>query len=272
MKPEFKNAVHEACRILLRPLTSMLLRAGMTWKEFSDLAKTAFVETATAEYGISGRPTNISRVSILTGISRKEVKRQRDLLATEMTVTPQKTTDATRVLSGWFQDPDFLSDKGEPLPLAESGAVLSFESLCRRYGGDIAAPTMLKELLTTETIATDDQGRLFPMRRYYQPARHDDENLLWAVNLIRDLSNTMNNNVFKTEETRLRFGGKADNAEVPANCGEAFQAFMDQRGQAFLEEIDDWLTKNASDNKDQNEPRIRLGVGVFAIEDQLIKE
>jgi len=272
MRSEFKNAAHQACRILLRPLTSMLLRAGMTWKEFADLAKTAFVETATAEYGISGRPTNISRVSILTGISRKEVKRQRDLLAAETTVTPQKTTDATRVLSGWFQDPDFLNDKGEPLPLVESGAKPSFEDLCRRYGGDIAAPTMLKELLTTATVATNDHGRLFPMRRYYQPARHDDENLLWAVNLIRDLSNTMNNNVFKTEETRLRFGGKADNTEIPASRREAFQAFMDQRGQAFLEEIDDWLTENASDTNDQYDPCVRLGVGVFAIEDQFMKE
>ena len=84
---------------------------GMTWKEYSALSKSVFVETATEEYGIKGRPTNISRVSILTGIDRKEVKRQRDLLQSDMPVLKRKTTDATRVLSGWHQDADFIGKK-----------------------------------------------------------------------------------------------------------------------------------------------------------------
>ena len=53
------------------------MKCGMTWKEFSAISKSVFVETATDEYGIRGRPTNISRVSVLTGISRKEIKRRR---------------------------------------------------------------------------------------------------------------------------------------------------------------------------------------------------
>lgn len=271
MDSEFQSIAHQACRIVLRPLASMLLKVGLTWKEFSELAKSVFVETATAEYGIRGRPTNISRVSILTGIGRKEVKRQRDILASQQPPPPQKTTDATRVLSGWFQDVDFMGVDGRPLPLRESGDSPNFDQLCRRYGGDIATATMLKELLNTETIGRDENGRLFPQRRYYHPARHDDENLLWAVNLIRDLTATMNNNVFKTERTQPRFGRKAENVEIPENCREAFREFLDTRGQIFLEDIDDWLTEHATD-KTEGDANIRLGVGVFAIEDELIKE
>jgi len=95
-----KSLIHSACRQIVRPLASMLLRCGMTWKEFSDLSKSLFVQAATEEYGIKGRPTNISRVSILTGISRKEVKRQRELLEDDEPIVKRKTTDATRVLSG----------------------------------------------------------------------------------------------------------------------------------------------------------------------------
>ena len=51
----------------------------MVFREFSDLAKAAFVQVATEEYGIRGRPTNISRVAVMTGLTRKEVKRIRDL-------------------------------------------------------------------------------------------------------------------------------------------------------------------------------------------------
>ncbi|MEL7296264.1 MAG: DUF6502 family protein [Pseudomonadota bacterium] len=269
MKYGFENVVHQACRVLLRPIASMLLRTGLTWKEFSDLAKSVFVEVATEEFGINGRPTNVSRVSILTGISRKEVKRQRDLLESGDQSVTQKTTDATRVLSGWFQDAEFLDESGKPASLSlesENGGV-SFELLCKRYGGDIAPQTMLKELLTTETIKRNASGEFYPTRRYYQPGRHDDENLLWAVNMIRDLTTTMNNNVFKTDETLLRFGGKAENHTVRADCTELFRAFLDQRGQAFLEDIDDWLTRHAEENDNENTECVRLGVGLFAIED-----
>jgi hypothetical protein len=264
MSIEFKSVIHQACRTVLRPIASMMLRAGLTWREFSELSKQVFVEVATAEYGINGRPTNISRVSILTGISRKEVKRQRELMASSASPARQKTTDATRVLSGWFQDADFLDGDGNPRHLDEKGSGPSFETLCQRYGGGVAAPTMLKELLNTDTIARDSGGNLYPLRRYYQPARHDDENLLWGTNLIRDLAETMNNNIFKTEQTRLRFGGKADDVSLPAACADEFRAFLDQRGQSFLEEIDDWLTQHAA--HDDDKPQVRLGVGVFGIE------
>ncbi|MFK8015224.1 MAG: DUF6502 family protein [Gammaproteobacteria bacterium] len=270
MKAEFENIVHQACRVLLRPIASMLLRAGVTWREFCELGKTAFIEAATEEYGINGRPTNISRVSILTGISRKEVKRQRDLLASEQPPAPQKTTDATRVLSGWFQDPDFVQASGQPLPLPEKGSDVSFEALCQRYAGGMATPTLLKELLNTQTVVRNDSGDLYPQRRYYQPAQHDDENLLWAVNLIRDLTQTMNNNVFKDEHTQLRFGGKADNLDIPLSNAAAFHAFLDIQGQAFLEQVDDWLTEHVS--PDSNEARVRLGVGLFGIESASTQE
>ena len=81
MNKTSNNFLQNACLAVLRPLASMLLKCGMTWKEFSDVSKSVFVEVASGEYGIDGRPTNVSRVSILTGISRKEIKRQRDLLA-----------------------------------------------------------------------------------------------------------------------------------------------------------------------------------------------
>jgi hypothetical protein len=76
MDLDIKSTLRLACGALLRPIASVVLKCGMTWREFSELSKSVFVSVATDEFGIRGRPTNISRVSILTGISRKEVKRQ----------------------------------------------------------------------------------------------------------------------------------------------------------------------------------------------------
>ena len=223
------SASQQACRRLLRPIASMLLKCGMTWKEFSDLSKSSFVQAATDEYGINGRPTNVSRVSILTGISRKEVKRQRDLLLNEAPVDKGKTTDATRVLSGWHQDPLYLDEESNPKLIPESGPAPSFKTLCQRYGGDIPTQTMLKELVKTHAVERTSDGNLAVISRYYQPAVHDDENLRWAVSLIRDLNETMNNNVFLDDTRVPRFGRKADNERMPPGSIPKFRKFLDRR-------------------------------------------
>lgn len=264
--------MHYACRLVLRPLASIFLKCGLTWKEFSDLSKSVFVEAATEEFGIKGRPTNVSRVSILTGISRKEVKRQRDLMLNDEPVVKTKTTDATRVLSGWFQDADYRDSTGEPVLLQESGAAPSFESLCDRYSGDIAPQTMLKELLQTETIERTDGGDLRVKRRFYQPAKHDDENLTWGIAFIRDLAETMNNNVFLSNSATPRFGRKAESVRLMSRDIGEFQEFLDTRGQAFLEEVDAWLTHHEANNDDDQCDFVRLGLGMFAIEEKLREE
>jgi len=261
------ETIQEVIRMMLQPIASLVLKCGLTWREFSELSKAAFVERATAEFGIRGRPTNVSRVSILTGISRKEVKRQREIQTEEQRVPSGKTTDATRVLSGWHQNPGFVAEDGEPLELAEKGASPSFETLCKSYSGDIPATAMLKELLKTKAVERTRSGKLRVLMRHYQPAVHDEEILRNAVSRIYDLTQTVNNNVFPSKDSVPRFGGAADNDRMPRSALPEFKAFLDSRGQSFLEEVDDWLAAHAVKNESSNTDCVRVGVGLFAIED-----
>src|ERR1700732_1091777 len=69
-----------ATRQWLKPLVHVLIRCGVTWREFAEAAKTAYVEVSTREFGKRGRPTNVSRTAVLTGLSRREVRKQRERL------------------------------------------------------------------------------------------------------------------------------------------------------------------------------------------------
>ena len=64
----------------MRPIARILLRCGVTWKELAELVKLVYVDVATTDYGKHGRPANASRVAILTGLSRRDVKRARDAI------------------------------------------------------------------------------------------------------------------------------------------------------------------------------------------------
>lgn len=242
----------------------------MTWREFSELSKSVFVSVATDEFGIRGRPTNVSRVSILTGISRKEIKRQRELLEAPIPVDASKTTDATRILSGWYQDPLFVDGDGKPLPLALDGPAPSFKALFDAYGGDTPAQTMVKELVAAGSAETDADGLLVAKRRYHMPANLDLGNLRFFGNNLFDHAQTLRNNL-ASDGSPKRLEGFAVDTQIKPECAEEFREFVDARGQQFLEEIDDWLAAHRIDPKDAEASPIRLGLGMYAVEGPLPK-
>jgi len=270
MELDIKNTLRNACSALLRPIASILMQSGMTWKEFSDLSKAVFVSVATDEFGIRGRPTNVSRVSILTGISRKEVKRQRELLAAHTPSASSKTTDATRLLSGWHQDPDYLDGEGSPLPLSASGPAPSFATLFEVYGGDTPEQTLLKELKSAGSVEEDDTGRLLAKRRYHMPAAMDLGLLRFFGTNLHDHAETLRNNLAVNGGPKRLEGFAVDDRIDPAAAAE-FNAFVDRRGQQFLEEIDAWLAEHRVESNDTKSRPVRLGLGVYAIQGSLPK-
>jgi hypothetical protein len=258
-----------ACRTLLRPIASLLLKCGLTWREFAEVSKGVFVAVAGSEYGLRGRPTNLSRVAILTGIHRKEVARLRDLEASAGPPAPAKTTDATRVLSGWHQDPEFLAADGRPRVLPETGPAGSFEALCRRYGGDVPPGAMGKELKRVGAV-TEDAGGLRAVRRFYMPVPFDPQWLQNAGTMIRDLGASISHNLSLPAGEPTRFVGRAANDSIDPESLPAFRDFLEAEGQAFLNRVDAWLSEHAATVSDHDtttraQPAIRLGVGVFSI-------
>src|SRR5262245_35143157 len=97
-----------ASRQWLRPVVHVLIRCGVTWREFSELAKTTFVDVATSQFGKRGRPTNVSRTAVLTGLARREVRKQRKALESAPRAPTGYVTKASLVLSAWHLDPEFL--------------------------------------------------------------------------------------------------------------------------------------------------------------------
>lgn len=243
------------------------MKCGMTWREFSAVSKSAFVAVASDEYGIKGRRTNVSRVSILTGINRKEVKRQRELLDMAVTLPANKTTDATRVLSGWYQDREFTDAQGQPRVLSITGDEGSFWSLCQRYGGDVAVSTMLKELVRVKAVEQHD-GHVKVLQRYYMPVQFDPEWILNAGGVFSDLGTNINHNLAVPDSKPSRFLGRASNPTIDATAEPEFRAFVEEQGQAFLEKVDEWLTEHqVSGDGASPAERVRLGVGLFTIQD-----
>lgn len=262
-----KSQVLTTFRLAFRPVARILLRAGVTWKELTEVMKATYVEVASHDFGLQGRPTNVSRVSILTGLTRREVRRLRDLLDGADPQVFQRMNNATRLLSGWHQDPEFAAGDGTPLALNAEGEGATFQALSKRYAGDIPVTAMLKELLHVGAVEQTADGKLHARTRYYMPALLDADAVLRSGSVLEDVGNTVAYNLHRKPQDPSHFERRASNTRIPKTAVPLFHAFLENQAQSFLEEVDAWLTEHEADATAADETVIRLGLGAYLIED-----
>ena len=254
--------VLKACRLLLRPIMRLLLKSGVSWKQFADVARSSFVEVATRDFGIRGRPTNVSRVAILTGINRRDVRRIRDDMSSDADPDAGFLSPARRVLSGWHQDPAYLDVHGLPASLAVEGPAPSFESLMRAYGGDVPHVALLKELVMVGAVERNGSGRVRAIKRHYVPQQMDPAKFMRGASAIADIGNTIEHNLTHSGD-KARFERRASNENIDPRYLPEFRELMEREGMLFLERMDAWLTEHQA--KAGN--GIRLGAGTYHVQD-----
>jgi len=251
MGQEVKNHLRRALSLMLKPLIRLLIAQGVTHAEFSETAKEVYVETALRHFETEGK-VNKSRVAILTGLTRKEVKNVVDRALT--TAEKERTLSRpSRALTGWYSDPAYQGPYGIPLELPyEVEGEPSFVALVKSYSGDMAPRQMLNELIASGSVIEVD-GRFKAVSRVFMHTALSPQ--------VVDRLGSIGYRFFSTAAKNI----DADVGEGKRNLFERmvfaddgctdkvirdFSEYLATKGQAFLEEIDVWF----SSRKDMNEP------------------
>jgi len=195
MQDNIQRQILDAFFVILRPIVKILLRCGIGFREFAEVAKAAFVDVASSEYGLRGRPTNISRVAVMTGLTRKEVKRLRNKLETGEHSLVVKSTPLCEVLHRWHSEHEFLDGNGKPQTLPFTGDRGSFSSLVKRFGGDIPPGAMRTELKRVGALEERDDGTLNVIKRSVSPAGIEDKLIVSLVHGAYPLLSAVAHNV-----------------------------------------------------------------------------
>ena len=183
----------------------MLLRSGITWAEFSDLSKEVFVEIARSDYGIQGRPTNAARVAMITGLSRREVSRVRDVLLGQEPKKLSSGNRITRILTGWHVDSEFSDASGAPLPLPGTGDSPSLARLFNRYAGDLPHGALQKELTKLGLMAKTRDGKYVAKSRHYVHKKFDPDFFRYMGTALREHGATLAHNIDQERKGPPRF-------------------------------------------------------------------
>jgi Family of unknown function (DUF6502) len=267
MESGLRPALLASVRLLLRPIVRLLLRGGVPFREFTELAKQSYVDVATREFGLRGRPTNASRVAILTGISRRDVARLREAIPDPTDVSPAYMTPGARVLAAWHRDSAYWDAAAGPRQLQGEGPAPSFQALAKAYAPDLPHTALLKELKSAGAVIESAEGLLRAVMRNYIPQPLDPNQIrLWG-SILHDLGATLTHNLTRVRNVTPRFERRAINLRVRRGAVQEFRSFLENEGQRFLERVDDWLARHQGSDTDIDAELTKLGAGVYHIEE-----
>jgi len=276
MQNDIQRQILGAFLIALRPIARILLRFGIGFREFSEISKTAFVDVATSEYGLRGRPTNISRVAVMTGLTRKEVRRIREKIVDGDQSVVVKTTPLSEILHRWHAESDFLDPSGRPAILPFAGETNSFSNLVKRFGGDIPPGAMRTELKRVGAVTELPNGNLEAVNRTIHPQGAQDKLVTALVHAVYPLVSTIAHNVDPNRDEDIwaqmsTYSQTIRKSDVPRLRRISFDRLTE-----VSESIDDLfmayeaLHENERSENDKN--TVAVGVFYFEERDQAMKE
>ena len=258
-----QETLRQSLRKILMSLVRTLIRNGMSYGEFDQIARKCFVDVAFRDFSPPRKKQTVSNVAILTGLNRKEVKKLHELHADTDSDSGQQYNRVVRVLGGWINDPRFLRADGNPRDLDYEGEN-SFTDLVRQYSGDMPVAAMQKVLTSSGNICFTDGNRLRLLSHAYLPSDDPEEKLAILGVDTGQLIDTIDYNL-GASEADLRFQRKASNPKVSGQAVPEIKQFLRRKGQAFLEEVDLYLTQHES--RGQGDP-VEISVSVYYHEEQ----
>lgn len=274
MSQQNDQLLYRALLRIMRPLVRMLLRNGVPFGEFAECAKRAYVQSAVEDFAIEGRKTTDSRVAIMSGLTRKEVKRLRQLHDPAEIVSEdakQNCNRAARVIAGWVRDNEFHNDSGATavLPL-ESKTSPSFADLVKLYSGDVPARAVLDELIRVGAVVQYRDGRVDLLKRAYLPEGDNAQQIHILGEDVSALLRTIDRNISRDNPKPL-FQRTLSYDNVPEEAMDLWRNTAARQSQRFLEKLDHILTSFDRDiagtSPTEGTGRVRTGVGIFFFEE-----
>lgn len=183
-------ALVAALRKLLRPLVRLMMSHHVTYPYLINLLKSTYVEVAEQDFTVAGKRQSDSRITLLTGVHRKDVKRLRAEETDSDTAVPRNISIGAQIIAYWLGSTPYSKDgKPQPLPLrtAATASQASFddlvETVCRQ---DIRPRVILDEWIRLGVADLDEHQRVVLNTGAFTPDQGFDEKAFFFGKSIHD--------------------------------------------------------------------------------------
>lgn len=183
-----EKALAKAIKTMLKPLVKLLISQGITYIGLLEMLKRTYVEVAEESFSLKNKRQTDSRISLLTGVHRKEVKRIRSELDTPLTEQEIKASKSAQMMALWTGHQAFLNVQGHPAPLYRNACdgEPSFETLVHSVSKDKHPRSVLDEWLNQSIVIINTDGKIQLNEAGYVPSEDFEEKLFFAGKNIGD--------------------------------------------------------------------------------------
>lgn len=253
---------------LLGPLVRIAIKNKVSQKEFDEIVRQSYVDESYRHFCLPKQKMTVSRVAVLTGLSRKEVVRLSSNSSSPGEQSKVVLSRAARVTMGWITDPRFCDENNQPKLLALRDKDDGFAALVELYSGDVTPVAMLDELVLSGMVSKTSDGYASLNNRSYIPKSDELEQLAILSNCVTDLLNTGIHNLEASKKEDAFFQRQFNRNAVPESLIKEFRVYSQQKSLDLLLNYSHWLRSKMKTHIEQpNEQTKRIGIGIYYAED-----
>jgi len=247
MNNDIKRTLQAAVLRLLRPLVRLLLHHSVPYETFADLARWVYVDVAEKDFALKDKKQTTSRISVITGLNRKEVARLQAMDVADNTGAIASFNRAEKVVTAWRHEYPSDEQDGLAAPLPLEGE-RSFSSLVKRYSGDMPVRAVLDELLRVGVVRKIENDEVMLVSESTLVPDSDDRQgviTLFGENST-DFLSTISHNVLAADEDKL-LQRRAWSDNLPIESLEILKAMAREKGQEVIKEFISQYSKHDRD-------------------------
>jgi Family of unknown function (DUF6502) len=263
-----KAAITRAAMAMFEPLGRLFVELGVSSPEAESLLRSVLVHAAfRRESGGNGKRVNLSRIALLAGVHRNEVKR---ILSAPPRIDPAREARqhrANRILSGWYTDPDYIDAEGQPKDLnvkSKSRKAESFWALVNRYAPGVWPRLVLKEFIRIGAVQELPNQRLKVRMHSYGVVGPHAGAIDELGRRARDLLETLVHNLINPDQSRICATALA--LDVDPKWLPVLRNMLGRRTRAFLSATDTDLNSQRVQRTANSTAKARLGITIFSFE------
>lgn len=265
MAESYRAQLIHTFRTVLRPLVRILFRAGVRFDEFIELLRGIYVEITIRDAMDAGKRISTGRISILSGVARRDVER---LVTSDEWLQVPKPTDVAAlaaILHRWHTDSTFLGPYGVPLELPITGqSGRNFTDLVEGSPIPMEPRSAYEQLLAAKMMVKSGDTHVKVLSRtFVSPEPLSAEMVEHFGTAMRNLASTLDFNMTPAKTTKRIERSVFPDDGLPNEFLEEYDAFVRERAQQLISDVDDWLAAVARRPIRDPGARTNLGVSVY---------
>jgi hypothetical protein len=256
---------------ILVPISRVLIKRDLGAGPLVYAAKLAYLRAAIEAVAPRGARPNVSRLSVVTGMTRKEISSLlKNPVRPTKGVMPKVALEqrALRVIRGWASDPLFKTRRGRPADLNVRGSAPDFAALVRAYGGDVTSASVLKELERINVVTRSKQGKLRLKSVKPRLNEQSSAHLVEFAHLLKDFVDTTSQ-LMHPSRPPVYFGFRDSWADTESQAA-LFQRTFARRAAVLLAGVEQWQARQRDGMgkipRRSRQAATRVGLGVYLVQ------